>query len=215
MNIRPVSPPGPCMARRDDRHGLRIGAARVERAPHRGRLRCSTAYVAEVDGRAVGCALINEVDGDTELVGLVSTYRGAGRGHRVARSSRRAGPAGRLEAALARDEQRQHRGDPDVPARGLGLGRLPARRDHAARGRSSPRSPTPAITASRSATKSCSRRRSNLARMWLFPFGMPWIPFLALGLTIAGIYWFQFQKRQAARRRPRHDRDAGSASTSP
>ena len=32
--------------------------------------------------------------------------------------------------------------------------------------------------------------------MWLFPFGMPWIPFLALGLTIAGIYWLQFQKRQ-------------------
>ena len=63
--------------------------------------------------------------------------------------------------------------------------------------RSSPRSPTPAITASRSGTKSCSRRRSNLARTWLwFPFGMPWIPFLALGLTIVGSYWLQFQKRQ-------------------
>ena len=33
--------------------------------------------------------------------------------------------------------------------------------------------------------------------MWLFPFGMPWIPFLALGLTVASIYWFQFRQRQA------------------
>jgi GNAT superfamily N-acetyltransferase len=37
-------------------------------------------FAAEVDGRPVGCALVNEVDGDTELVALVSTYRGAGVG---------------------------------------------------------------------------------------------------------------------------------------
>jgi len=37
-------------------------------------------FAAEVDGRPVGCALIHEVDGDTELVALVSTYRGAGVG---------------------------------------------------------------------------------------------------------------------------------------
>jgi GNAT superfamily N-acetyltransferase len=37
-------------------------------------------FAAEIDGRPVGCALVNEVDGDTELVALVSTYRGAGVG---------------------------------------------------------------------------------------------------------------------------------------
>ena len=37
-------------------------------------------FAAEVDGRAVGCALLHNVDGDVELVALVSTYRGAGVG---------------------------------------------------------------------------------------------------------------------------------------
>lgn len=37
-------------------------------------------FAAEIDGRPIGCALINEVDGDTELVALVTTYRGAGVG---------------------------------------------------------------------------------------------------------------------------------------
>lgn len=37
-------------------------------------------FAAEVDGRPVGCALVNNVDGDTELVALVSQYRGAGVG---------------------------------------------------------------------------------------------------------------------------------------
>src|SRR6478672_1763618 len=37
-------------------------------------------FAAEIDGRPIGCALINEVDGDVELVALVSTYRGAGVG---------------------------------------------------------------------------------------------------------------------------------------
>jgi GNAT superfamily N-acetyltransferase len=37
-------------------------------------------FAAEIDGRPVGCALINDVDGDVELVALVSTYRGAGVG---------------------------------------------------------------------------------------------------------------------------------------
>ena len=37
-------------------------------------------FAAEIDGRPVGCALVNEVDGDVELVALVSTYRGAGVG---------------------------------------------------------------------------------------------------------------------------------------
>lgn len=37
-------------------------------------------FAAEIDGRSIGCALVNEVDGDTELVALISTYRGAGVG---------------------------------------------------------------------------------------------------------------------------------------
>ena len=37
-------------------------------------------FAAEIDGRPIGCALVNEVDGDTELVALVTTYRGAGVG---------------------------------------------------------------------------------------------------------------------------------------
>ena len=37
-------------------------------------------FAAEIDARPIGCALINEVDGDTELVALVTTYRGAGVG---------------------------------------------------------------------------------------------------------------------------------------
>jgi GNAT superfamily N-acetyltransferase len=37
-------------------------------------------FAAEIDGRPVGCALFNDVDGDVELVALVSTYRGAGVG---------------------------------------------------------------------------------------------------------------------------------------
>ena len=37
-------------------------------------------FVVEIDGRPIGCALCNEVDGDTELVVLVTTYRGAGAG---------------------------------------------------------------------------------------------------------------------------------------
>jgi ribosomal protein S18 acetylase RimI-like enzyme len=47
-------------------------------------------FAAEVDGRAVGCALFHDVDGDVELVALVSTYRGAGVGSAL------------LEAALER-----------------------------------------------------------------------------------------------------------------
>src|SRR5579862_4809685 len=37
-------------------------------------------FAAEIDGRPIGCALINEIEGDTELVALVTTYRGAGVG---------------------------------------------------------------------------------------------------------------------------------------
>jgi ribosomal protein S18 acetylase RimI-like enzyme len=37
-------------------------------------------FAAEIDGRSVGCALVHEVDGDAELVALISTYRGAGVG---------------------------------------------------------------------------------------------------------------------------------------
>jgi GNAT superfamily N-acetyltransferase len=37
-------------------------------------------FVVENDGRPVGCALWLEVDGDAELVVIVTTYRGAGAG---------------------------------------------------------------------------------------------------------------------------------------
>jgi GNAT superfamily N-acetyltransferase len=37
-------------------------------------------FVVENDGRPVGCALWHEVDGDAELVVIVTTYRGAGAG---------------------------------------------------------------------------------------------------------------------------------------
>jgi RimJ/RimL family protein N-acetyltransferase len=37
-------------------------------------------FVVESDGRHIGCALWHEVDGEAELVVLVTTYRGAGAG---------------------------------------------------------------------------------------------------------------------------------------
>ncbi len=37
-------------------------------------------FVVESDGRPVGCALWYEIDGDAELVVIVTTYRGAGAG---------------------------------------------------------------------------------------------------------------------------------------
>ena len=37
-------------------------------------------FIVESDGRPVGCALWHEVDGDAELVAIVTTYRGAGAG---------------------------------------------------------------------------------------------------------------------------------------
>lgn len=37
-------------------------------------------FIVENDGRPVGCALWHEIEGDAELVVLVTTYRGAGAG---------------------------------------------------------------------------------------------------------------------------------------
>jgi N-acetylglutamate synthase-like GNAT family acetyltransferase len=37
-------------------------------------------YLVELDGRAIGCALWLEEDGDAELVAIVTTYRGVGAG---------------------------------------------------------------------------------------------------------------------------------------
>jgi ribosomal protein S18 acetylase RimI-like enzyme len=37
-------------------------------------------FIVEIDGRPVGCALWHEVDGDAELVVIVTTYRGVGAG---------------------------------------------------------------------------------------------------------------------------------------
>jgi len=37
-------------------------------------------FVVDTDGRAIGCALWSEEDGDAELVAIVTTYRGVGAG---------------------------------------------------------------------------------------------------------------------------------------
>ena len=79
MNIRPITP--------QDREwvadviGTAFGSVRLMSNDHLiDDASLLDGYAAEVDGRAIGCALLNEVDGDTELVALVSTYRGAGVG---------------------------------------------------------------------------------------------------------------------------------------
>jgi GNAT superfamily N-acetyltransferase len=79
MNIRPVTP--------EDRDwlnetvGTAFGSVRlVSRDELIEDASMLDGYVAEVDNRPIGCALINDVDGDTELVVLISTYRGAGVG---------------------------------------------------------------------------------------------------------------------------------------
>lgn len=43
----------------------------------------SDGYVAELDGRPIGCGLWREIDGDAELIALVTTYRGAGAGSAI------------------------------------------------------------------------------------------------------------------------------------
>ena len=51
-------------------------------------------FAVEHDGRPIGCALVNLVDNDAELVALVTTYRGAGAGTAL------------LEAVVERAEER-------------------------------------------------------------------------------------------------------------
>ena len=161
MNVRPVTP-----ADREWIAELVTAAFGSVRVVSHGELiedaSLLDGFAVEHDGRPVGCALVNVVDGDAELVVLVTTYRGAGAGTTLLEAVVDRAQARGLDAALAHHEQRQHRRDPPVPARGLGLGRLPPRRDHARRGRSSPRSPRPATTASRSATRSSSSTPSNV-----------------------------------------------------
>jgi len=61
-----------------------IGAFASTKVVSRGRVHDDAAmldgFVVESDGRPVGCALWHEVDGDAELVVIVTTYRGAGAG---------------------------------------------------------------------------------------------------------------------------------------
>ena len=61
-----------------------IGAFASTRVISRGRVHEDASaldgFVVENDGRPVGCALWQEVDGDAELVVIVTTYRGAGAG---------------------------------------------------------------------------------------------------------------------------------------
>ena len=67
------------MDHRRGEHGLRLGTERVG-----GRVIDDTSlldgFAVDHDGRPIGCALVNLVDGDAELVVLVTTYRGAGAG---------------------------------------------------------------------------------------------------------------------------------------
>lgn len=61
-----------------------VGAFASTRVVSRGRVHEDASaldgFVVESDGRPVGCALWEEVDGDAELVVIVTTYRGAGAG---------------------------------------------------------------------------------------------------------------------------------------
>ncbi|HWS44850.1 MAG TPA: GNAT family N-acetyltransferase [Acidimicrobiia bacterium] len=61
-----------------------VGAFASTRLVSRGRVHEDASvldgFVVESDGRPVGCALWHEIDGDAELVVLVTTYRGAGAG---------------------------------------------------------------------------------------------------------------------------------------
>ena len=91
-------------------------------------------FAVEHDGRPIGCALVNEVDGVAELVALVTTYRGAGAGTALLEAVVDHAKHEGWTAVVAHHEQRQHRRDPHVSARRLGLGRLPAPR----RGRTRP-----------------------------------------------------------------------------
>jgi GNAT superfamily N-acetyltransferase len=79
MNVRPITP--------EDREwvadliGTAFGSVRLMSNDHLIEdASLLDGFAAEIDGRPVGCALVNEIDGDTELVALVSTYRGAGVG---------------------------------------------------------------------------------------------------------------------------------------
>ena len=61
-----------------------VGAFASTRVVSRGRVHDDATmldgFVVENDGRPVGCALWSEIDGDAELVVIVTTYRGAGAG---------------------------------------------------------------------------------------------------------------------------------------
>ena len=74
-------------ATQDDRAWIAevvVGAFASTRVVSRGRVHDDAAmldgFVVENDGRPVGCALWHEVEGDAELVVIVTTYRGAGAG---------------------------------------------------------------------------------------------------------------------------------------
>jgi GNAT superfamily N-acetyltransferase len=61
-----------------------VGEFKSTRVISRGRVHEDASaldgFVVESDGRPIGCALWHEVDGDAELVVIVTTYRGAGAG---------------------------------------------------------------------------------------------------------------------------------------
>ena len=118
-------------------------------------------FVVESDGRPVGCALWHEVDGDAELVVIVTTYRGAGAGTALLDAVvdyARANEWKRLWLITTNDNT-----DALRLYQRAGWDWVAWHRDarHATPGRSSPSSPRPAPTTSRSATRSSSSTRSD------------------------------------------------------
>jgi ribosomal protein S18 acetylase RimI-like enzyme len=79
VHVRRVEP--------DDREFVRdavVGAFASTRVVSRGRLHedatALDGFVVDSDGRPIGCALWHEIDGDAELVVIVTTNRGVGAG---------------------------------------------------------------------------------------------------------------------------------------
>ena len=82
MIIRPITPADRVWVAETIGIRVRVGAAHVARASDRGRVALD-GYAAELDGRPVGCALLNGRRQRGRAGRLVTTYRGAGAGTRL------------------------------------------------------------------------------------------------------------------------------------
>ena len=158
--------------RRVDRRRSRVDRRDDHRARSRRRGSCRAGactrtrrlldgFVVENDGRPVGCALWHEVDGDAELVVHRHDVPRRGRRHRAARRGRRA--RARTTAGSGSGSSRRNDNTDAIRLyQRAGWDWVDFHRDarDATRVRSSPSSPRPATTASRSATRSSSSTRS-------------------------------------------------------